>query len=534
MELKRHLEQATTMPHRNRKAILLSGAALACVVAVEQAQAALLIRNAPSQNVSCANGVCSATAEHAVLNTTQLANMLASSNVKVRSTALAKDIVAMSALSWTSAHRLTLDSRRSITIDNPVTVAGPGALTLTTNNGGSGGELSFAADGHVKFWDLSSSLIIDGASYTLIGNIATLASDIAADPSGHYALANYYDATPDGTYTSSPIATVFTGNFEGLGNTISHLKIIDITSGDYIGLFTQLGNFFSGVSGTIDNLSMKGVSVSGVQFARAGGIVGENQGVLSGDRVFSGTIKIQSGPIKIQNGGAVGGLAGFGLVAAIMNSYSSATVSGGRNALVGGLTGFAGANTISNSYASGAVFGTNSAAAGGLVGETEDTTITMSYATGAVEGGNRAKLGGLIGETGGGGDNISNSYARGAVSGGLKAKVGGLIGVNESGATVSASYSTGAVTAEADSFIGGFAGEDLGTGSFSDCYWDTTTSGIANPSQGAGNISNDPGLAGLTTAQLQSGLPAGFDPAIWAEDANINGGLPYLIANPPR
>jgi hypothetical protein len=32
---------------------------------------------------------------------------------------------------------------------------------------------------------------------------------------------------------------------------------------------------------------------------------------------------------------------------------------------------------------------------------------------------------------------------------------------------------------------------------------------------------------------LQSGLPAGFDPAIWAESANMNGGLPYLLANPP-
>ena len=42
-----------------------------------------------------------------------------------------------------------------------------------------------------------------------------------------------------------------------------------------------------------------------------------------------------------------------------------------------------------------------------------------------------------------------------------------------------------------------------------------------------------PGITGLTTAQLQSGLPAGFDPSIWAESPNINGGLPYLITNPP-
>jgi hypothetical protein len=29
-------------------------------------------------------------------------------------------------------------------------------------------------------------------------------------------------------------------------------------------------------------------------------------------------------------------------------------------------------------------------------------------------------------------------------------------------------------------------------------------------------------------------LPKGFDPKIWNKDSNVNGGLPYLIANPPQ
>ncbi|MGH6889550.1 MAG: hypothetical protein ACREHF_10180 [Rhizomicrobium sp.] len=41
------------------------------------------------------------------------------------------------------------------------------------------------------------------------------------------------------------------------------------------------------------------------------------------------------------------------------------------------------------------------------------------------------------------------------------------------------------------------------------------------------------GVTGLTTSQFQSGLPVGFDPKIWAEEANVNNGLPYLTANPP-
>ena len=64
-------------------------------------------------------------------------------------------------------------------------------------------------------------------------------------------------------------------------------------------------------------------------------------------------------------------------------------------------------------------------------------------------------------------------------------------------------------------------------------YWDLDTSGISDPSQGAGSPANDPGITGLTSAQLQSGLPSGFDPAVWARSPRINNGFPYLINNPP-
>ncbi len=67
-----------------------------------------------------------------------------------------------------------------------------------------------------------------------------------------------------------------------------------------------------------------------------------------------------------------------------------------------------------------------------------------------------------------------------------------------------------------------------------DAYWDLDSSGISDPSRGAGNVANYPGIAGLTTAQLQSALPAGFDPAVWARSASLNNGYPYLIANPPQ
>ena len=49
----------------------------------------------------------------------------------------------------------------------------------------------------------------------------------------------------------------------------------------------------------------------------------------------------------------------------------------------------------------------------------------------------------------------------------------------------------------------------------------------------AGYPSNDPGITGQITKQLQSGLPAGFDSGIWAEKKGFNNGRPYLKYNQP-
>jgi hypothetical protein len=113
----------------------------------------------------------------------------------------------------------------------------------------------------------------------------------------------------------------------------------------------------------------------------------------------------------------------------------------------------------------------------------------------------------------------------------LNSDVGGLIGNDPYSVTYS--YATGAVSGRSGSTMGGLVGESPAEEVFIDDYWDTTTSGITNLSQGVGNISNQLHITGLTTAQLQSGLPTGFDLSIWGEDPSINGGLPYLLAQPP-
>jgi hypothetical protein len=171
---------------------------------------------------------------------------------------------------------------------------------------------------------------------------------------------------------------------------------------------------------------------------------------------------------------------------------------------------------------------------GGLVGTNADAIVLQSFTTGSIAAGTSSHAGGLVGYEEGFDDPsniIENSYSTASVMGGADAKIGGFVGLyfeNSTGA-VTNSYATGAVSGGDGSRVGGFAGLDKPQRIFQS-YWDTTTSGT-DQGTGKGNV---PGITGLTDEQLKSGLPSGFDPAIWAQDPSINNGYPYLIANPPR
>lgn len=115
---------------------------------------------------------------------------------------------------------------------------------------------------------------------------------------------------------------------------------------------------------------------------------------------------------------------------------------------------------------------------------------------------------------------------------------GGLVGLNGQNnypsPSVATSYAAGAIIGT--EYAGGLIGSDNYAGverTVKRAYWDMTMSGITNPSRGAGAPANDHGIKGLSNKKFEFGLPRGFDPKIWKEDAGINGGLPYLINNPP-
>ena len=473
-----------------KKCCTASISALAAVVALASpCQAAVTISTGTTQNMSCSGGVCQPTASSAVLNVGDLEGYLASGNVEVTTTGSgveAHNLAVKATVSWSNGSVLSLDAHNALAVDSAVSITGLGGLVLT--NSGNPRQLLFGRGGNVRFANVSGSLVINGTSYMLANSVKSLASAISANPSGAFALTNDYDAGGDGTYSGSPILPngTFEGSFEGLGHRISNLSI----RGNFyenVGLFSVVGQ-----PGVLRDIALTDARVIGGQ--RAGVLAGYNEGLILGT--------YSTGRIKADITGGLVGL-NFGTVAL---AHSEVQVAARSPNDAGGLVGD-NYSIIDSCYATGGISGTF---VGGLAAtDSPSGAITNSYATGNVQG------------TGGLGDN----YA------------GGLLGFNgwfgKANGIVTDSYSTGAPTAN-QNLPGGLVGYDARpAGSMTDTYWDTDTSGITNLSQGAGYPPNDPGITGLSTSQFQSGLPSGFDSKIWAENPKINGGLPYLINNPP-
>jgi hypothetical protein len=463
--------------------------------------------------------------------------MLAGSDVKIVTGSGAVTIQIVSPLTWGSPTRLTLDANLNVSFKAPVTVTGTGAVTIVTNDGGSGGDLLFFADGSLSFSDLSSSLIINGTNYTLVKDIAGLAAAVKQKSGGSYAFAQNYDASHF-DYFNAPISTSFSGTFEGLGNVIEGFGLyggpncsglfksgtasavmrdirfndLKISIGERHGSGSY-GSLVGCMSGSIVNVSADGTGsfYCGHGYACDVGFIAGAANSIDRSQA-SGTLTFG------RRGGYVGGLAG--VATSISSSHAAVSISGATYE-VGGLVGSAG--SIANSYATGSVV--SRYGAGGLAGVASQ--VSGSFATGQVRTNGEGAAGGLVGV----GTNIVNSYATGAVARTKNsyAYLGGLAG---EGSSITNSYSVGELSPPSNP-AGGFIALDQSSGSLANDYWDLDTSGVSDPSQGAGNIKNDTGITGLTDKQLRSGLPAGFDPAIWGRRKKINNGYPYLLANPP-
>jgi hypothetical protein len=276
--------------------------------------------------------------------------------------------------------------------------------------------------------------------------------------------------------------------------TISDAHANVVIVGDAVIVLGSFGALSASNAGLIDGSDATGSVALGNY---SGGLVGVNAGTISNSRASTVLTQNPTGAV-----GGVGGLVGWNQTAgAISKSSATGAVTGDQ---VGGLVGFD-QGAINQAFASGAITESASGYAGGLVG---------------------VKYGGTI----------ANAYATGSVTGSMNSTNGGLIGVNRDSSgfptTITSVYATGALSGTG---LGGVIGEDgVPAGDIASAFWDLDTTGVSDPSHGAGSPANDPGITGLSDAALKSALPSGFDSAIWAQSPGINGGYPYLRAVPPN
>jgi hypothetical protein len=164
----------------------------------------------------------------------------------------------------------------------------------------------------------------------------------------------------------------------------------------------------------------------------------------------------------------------------------------------------------------------------GFMNSGSTATISNSYSTGSVTSTNSQTAGGLIGINRG---TISNSYSTVDVTtpGG---NAGGLVGQNISGIVLN-SYSTGAVGESGGGLL------KLNTGTTTDSFWDTETSGTSTSAGGTGKTTaemkdaatfTDTATVGLTTAWdfVDNPNDDAGDEDIWDIDGVTNDGYPFL------
>jgi filamentous hemagglutinin family protein len=320
------------------------------------------------------------------------------------------------AITWTSG-TLKLHADQDIAIDANLNGSGTAKLALEYGQGavaagntstytlGNASKVSLPAGGN-----FSTRLGSNGATtpWTVITSLGVVGSVTGTDLQGmnggfggNYVLGADIDASGTATWNANAgftavgnSVTKFTGNFDGLGHTITGLTINrpdNVAANNYQGLFGW-------ATGALRNVGLLNSSISGLSVV--GTLAGRSDGSISYSYADGGSA---TGSVNL-----VGGLVGQGS-GAVNYSYANVAVLGtnsffAASSNIGGLIGGALAgSSISNSYSTGSVNG--STYVGGLVGQNH-ANITNSFATGAVTSVNPG--GGFIGDQLGG--TITNSY----------------------------------------------------------------------------------------------------------------------------
>ncbi|MDD4307297.1 MAG: GLUG motif-containing protein, partial [Thermoplasmata archaeon] len=235
---------------------------------------------------------------------------------------------------------------------------------------------------------------------------------------------------------------------------------------------------------------------------------GMNIGGLVGEQSFVSSTFDSYATGYVTGWGYLGGLVGYFRGDIIRDSHATGDVSSPQNVYrVGGLVGTVGDGSYQNCviyrcYATGNVDG--GTRCGGLLGST-NYEVSECYAIGDVD--STGLSGGLVGVLEDTTSNITDCYATGEVSSSVSDRVGGLVGVSM--ATISNCYASGPVSGPAP--IGGLISSDGGgLGVEVNCFWDTTTSGIAT------SVGSETGFATAQMITEATFAGAGWDfAAVW-------------------
>ena len=415
------------------------------------------------------------------------------------------NITVNSDITWSEATRLTLNAFNNIYMN---------AIIENTN----------ATDGGVYFQakDTTNSVIFDSNAKVIINNAKQLQWMNTA-LNGNYELGSDIDLNSISWTKIGNRDSKFTGNFNGLGHTISNLTYNHtVTTGEYyFGLFGYI------LGGFIQNLNLDKFNIT-AENTNTGS--GSDTGALAGQAYSNTTIKnvhVTNSIVSTSRGS--GGLVGsLSTGSKIIDSAFEGTVTGGGS--TGGLVSTLFKAYIENSYANAAVTSSGSSA-GGLVGymrilSDSIEAIKNSYAKGTVQGNN---AGGLVGQIGADGLTIINSYASNTVTGTTNA--GGIIGyLNNYSASITESYYDNEINqgTMADSSLGKTKAEILAL--VSNGTWDNTiwVAGASDFSGYAVNMSFTlPELQAFYTAEtlFESGYGTQENPYIitnWTQLQNIN------------
>ena len=456
-----------------------------------------------------------------------LSNNLGTTNVALTNTQ--GDLTVAGPVAWNSDRALTLTSQKG-NVDLQQTLSATGANASLNVNAADKIRINDAVkltgrNAHLELNSKNGHSVNNGAAVTLSGDNASFRSNgedykvlhtiadlrnVDANRGGRYVIGNTIDGANTNLRSIGGTQS-FYGVFDGLGNTVTRLRISNPGQSN-VGLFshnagrianlnlsdivttasgvpywvTSVGTLAGGNTGTISNVTANNVTVSATGQTVVGGLVGSNyggtierakvSGRIEGDRYayvigglvgenltrlnqppISASIRDSHADVRIDaaHDGLTGGLVGHN-TGMIERSSSAASINASAaNAKVGGLVGLNDDNgLIKQSSSSATVTARNNAIAGGLVGVNLGG-IESSTADGNVFADASSTIGGLVGTNSG---RIRASRANGNVTAGTQALAGGFAGYNDG--DIDASTATGNVVAGADSIVGGFVGRN--------------------------------------------------------------------------